>query len=206
MLAEERITEYLDQLKSSAPAPGGGAAAALSGAQGAALVMMVANLTVGKKKYAEYEELNRNVLEEAEHLLQGLIRGIDDDKGAFEVVSRAYALPKETPEEKAARKDAIAEASVHAAEVPLQAMRAACRALELNRELLGKSNRNLVSDLYVAALNLNACVQAAKYNVLANTPYFRDQEEAARLEDEARQLSDVSAKLSAEILADGDAR
>ncbi|MBQ6622186.1 MAG: cyclodeaminase/cyclohydrolase family protein, partial [Mogibacterium sp.] len=80
-------------------------------------------------------------------------------------------------------------------------MRAAWRALELTASLLGKSNRNLVSDLYVAALNLNACIQAAKFNVLANTPYLKDREVAEAMEAEANELSAKSIALSAEILA-----
>jgi formiminotetrahydrofolate cyclodeaminase len=89
------IEDYLQQLGSGAPTPGGGAAAALTSAQGAALIMMVANHTIGKPKYAEFEELNRDILAEAEVLLGRLMDGIDNDAEAFGKVSAAYALPRQ---------------------------------------------------------------------------------------------------------------
>jgi len=88
------IEEYLKRLGSGAPTPGGGAAAALTSAQGAALIMMVANHTIGKPKYAEFEELNKDILSEAEVLLGSLTDGIDNDAEAFGKVSEAYALPR----------------------------------------------------------------------------------------------------------------
>ena len=89
------IEDYLQQLGSGAPTPGGGAAAALTSAQGAALIMMVANHTIGKPKYAEFEELNKDILAEAEVLLGRLMDGIDNDAEAFGKVSAAYALPRQ---------------------------------------------------------------------------------------------------------------
>ena len=203
MIKDQKIIDFLNDLKSEAPAPGGGAVAALTGAQGAALVMMVANLTIGKKKYAEYEELNIRVRDEAQEVLNRLIQGIDDDKDAFTGVSNAYAMPKETEEEeKAARKKAIADASVNAGLAPLNACRAAVEGLRLNVQILGKSNKNLVSDLYVSALNLNACIQAAKMNVLANTSYLADKEMAASWEKEVAEIVKEADELTGTILAD----
>lgn len=202
MIKDQKIIDFLNDLKSEAPAPGGGAVATLTGAQGAALVMMVANLTIGKKKYAEYEELNIRVRDEAQEVLNRLIQGIDDDKDAFTGVSNAYAMPKETEEEKAARKKAIADASVNAGLAPLNACRAAVEGLRLNVQILGKSNKNLVSDLYVSALNLNACIQAAKMNVLANTSYLADKEMAASWEKEVAEIVKEADELTGTILAD----
>ncbi len=200
MIRDQKIIEFLDDLKSEAPAPGGGAVAALTGAQGAALIMMVANLTIGKKKYAEYEALNIRVRDEAQEVLSQLIQGIDDDKEAFTLVSDAYAMPKATEEEKEMRKAAISEASVAAGLAPLNACRAALAGLRLNREILGKSNKNLVSDLYVSALNLNACIQAAKLNVLANTPAMGSRETAMEWEQEVADIEKEAAELTANIL------
>ncbi len=200
MIRDQKIIEFLDDLKSEAPAPGGGAVAALTGAQGAALIMMVANLTIGKKKYAEYEALNIRVRDEAQEILSQLIQGIDDDKEAFTLVSDAYAMPKATEEEKEMRKAAISEASVAAGLAPLNACRAALVGLRLNREILGKSNKNLVSDLYVSALNLNACIQAAKLNVLANTPAMGSRETAMEWEQEVADIEKEAAELTANIL------
>jgi len=158
------IDEYLERLESGDPTPGGGAAAALTSAQGAALIMMVANLTIGKAGYEEFEELNKDILGEAEVLLKSLTEGIDNDADAFSKVSTAYALPKDD-ENRAAE---IASASVLAAEAPLVVMEDSLSALRLAATLQGRSNKNLESDIYVAALCLYAGIKSAKINVDEN--------------------------------------
>lgn len=203
-LVNTEISEYIEVLSSEAPAPGGGAVAALTAAQGAALIVMVANLTIGKKKYAEYEELNIGARDEARTYLEQLMRGVDEDKEAFEQVSKAYSMAKQTDSEKAARREAIAIASVGAADAPLKLMRAGVCALRLAADMIGKSNANLVSDLYVAALNLNAGVQAASYNVAANIPYIADRELAASWGAEAGELAGAAAELAGQILDAGN--
>lgn len=203
-LVNTEISEYIEVLSSEAPALGGGAVAALTAAQGAALIMMVANLTIGKKKYAEYEELNIGARDEARTYLEQLMKGVDEDKEAFEQVSKAYSMAKQTDSEKAARREAIAIASVGAADAPLKLMRAGVCALRLAADMIGKSNANLVSDLYVAALNLNAGVQAASYNVAANIPYIADRELAASWGAEAGELAGAAAELAGQILDAGN--
>lgn len=203
-LVNTEISEYIEVLSSEAPAPGGGAVAALTAAQGAALIMMVANLTIGKKKYAEYEELNIGARDEARTYLEQLMKGVDEDKEAFEQVSKAYSMAKQTDSEKATRREAIAIASVGAADAPLKLMRAGVCALRLAADMIGKSNANLVSDLYVAALNLNAGVQAASYNVAANIPYIADRELAASWGAEAGELAGAAAELAGQILDAGN--
>ena len=203
-LVNTEISEYIEVLSSEAPAPGGGAVAALTAAQGAALIVMVANLTIGKKKYAEYEELNIGARDEARTYLEQLMKGVDEDKEAFEQVSKAYSMAKQTDSEKAARREAIAIASVGAADAPLELMRAGVCALRLAADMIGKSNANLVSDLYVAALNLNAGVQAASYNVAANIPYIADRELAASWGAEAGELAGAAAELAGQILDAGN--
>lgn len=158
------VDEYLKRLASRSATPGGGAAAALTSAQGAALVMMVANLTIGKKGYEEFEELNKDILGEAEVLLGSLTEGIDNDADAFGKLSAAYALPKDN-ENRAAE---IASASVLAAEAPLMVMEDSIAALRLAAKLKGRSNKNLESDIYVAALCLYAGIKSAKINVDEN--------------------------------------
>lgn len=203
-LVNTEISEYIEVLSSEAPAPGGGAVAALTAAQGTALIMMVANLTIGKKKYAEYEELNIGARDEARTYLEQLMKGVDEDKEAFEQVSKAYSMAKQTDSEKVARREAIAIASVGAADAPLKLMRAGVCALRLAADMIGKSNANLVSDLYVAALNLNAGVQAASYNVAANIPYIADRELAASWGAEAGELAGAAAELAGQILDAGN--
>jgi len=183
-LIDEKINDYVDALSSGAPTPGGGAVAALTAAQGAALIMMVANLTVGKKKYAEFEELNVAAIEEAKGYLDQLMAGVDEDKKAFGQVASAYGMPKESDEEEAA----------------LKVMRAGTCALRLADSLIDRSNKQLVSDLYVAALNLNAGIQAAEFNVSANVPYIPDRELAESWKKESEKLSEEANAVSTKIL------
>lgn len=164
------IEDYLERLGSARPTPGGGAAAALMSAQGAALIMMVANLTIGKPEYAEFEDLNKDILGDAEVLLGSLTDGIDNDAEAFSKVAAAYALPK-TDEEK--RSAEIATASVLAAEAPLMVMEDSLAALRLAATLKGRSNKNVESDIYVAAHCLYAGIRSAKLNVDANLPAIK---------------------------------
>ena len=174
------IDEYLGRLGSAAPTPGGGAAAALTSAQGAALVMMVANLTIGKPEYAEFEELNKDILSEAEVLLGSLTDGIDNDADAFGKLAAAYAMPRgqnkgsadkdgdtEDPLAKE-RREAITSASILAAEAPLMVMEDSLAVLRLAATLQGRSNKNLESDIYVAALCLYSGIKSAKINVDEN--------------------------------------
>ena len=167
-LIEESIIDFVEQLGSGAPVPGGGAASALSGAQGAALITMVANLTIGKPKFAEYEELNQLALAEGNQLRAQLTSLIDRDAQAFSKLSDAYKLPKESAEDKAKRSKTIAEATLKATEAPFETMEIALKALYLCKSLIGKSNNNASSDLGVSAMNLLACINGAWLNVLIN--------------------------------------
>ena len=176
------INTYIELLGSSAPTPGGGSASALSGAQGIALILMVANLTIGKPKYAQYEELNQSALTEGTKLCAELIALIDRDAQAFSKLSQAYKLPRNSDEEKSNRATAIAEATLKATQTPFEMMDVSLKALYLCKSLVGKSNDNASSDLGVSALNLSACINGAWLNVLINlsgiknpetTEYFR---------------------------------
>ena len=162
---EISINEFAGRLGSGDPTPGGGAAAALESALGAALVMMVANCTIGKPKYAEFEELNRDVLAEAEALRSSLLEGMDKDAEAFGKLSAALAMPAGD-----ARDDALARASVEATDAPLAVMEDSLAALRLAAALMGRSNKNLESDLLAAAHSLSAGLQTAAANVEANLP------------------------------------
>ena len=164
------LGDFLKRLGSGDPTPGGGAAAALTSAQGAALIMMVANLTIGKPGYEEFEELNKDILGEAEVLLASLTDGIDNDAEAFGKVAAAYALPKTDKEKRSAE---IASASVTAAEAPLMVMEDSLAGLRLASTLRGRSNKNVESDILVAAHCLYAGLRSAKLNVEANLPAIK---------------------------------
>lgn len=168
MLVDKSIIDFINELKSDAPTPGGGGVAALNSAQGVALIMMVANFTVNNEKYSEWHPVCSEVLTECQTLLDVLVQGIDKDAEEFYKVISAYGLPRATEEERRNRSRAVSEASITAAEAPLTVMEASVRALELDIAILGRSNPNVESDLYVAARSLQAGLLSAKYNVDAN--------------------------------------
>ena len=175
-LAELKTAEFVDLLASDAPAPGGGSAAALEGALGAALTAMVCGLTVGKKKYAEFQELAEEAQKKATDLKARFVDVMDRDTEAFNVVSAAFGMPKETDEEKAARSAAIQKGLEGCTKTPFEMMELAVETLELTVSILGKSNDSAASDLGVSALSLRAAIQGAWLNVLINIGSLKNKE------------------------------
>ena len=175
-LAELKTAEFVDLLASDAPAPGGGSAAALEGALGAALTAMVCGLTVGKKKYAEFQELAEEAQKKATDLKVRFVDVMDRDTEAFNVVSAAFGMPKATDEEKAARSAAIQKGLEGCTKTPFEMMELAVETLELTASILGKSNDSAASDLGVSALSLRAAVQGAWLNVLINIGSLKNKE------------------------------
>ena len=173
-LAELKTAEFVDLLASDAPAPGGGSAAALEGALGAALTAMVCSLTIGKKKYAEFEELAAEAQKKAAGLKARFVDVMDRDTDAFNVVSAAFGMPKATDEEKAARSAAIQKGLEGCTKTPFEMMELAVETLELTASILGKSNDSAASDLGVSALSLRAAIQGAWLNVLINIGSLKD--------------------------------
>lgn len=197
-LVDMKITEFLDVLKSDAPAPGGGSASALSGAQGCALLMMVADLTLGKEKYRDFEEICLQAKKKGQSLYEELRASIDRDTEAFNLISAAFKLPKDTDEEKAVRRAAIADGTLTATEVPFNTMKLGFEALKLVESLIGKSNPNCSSDLGVGALHLKACIEGSWLNVKINLPGVKNEEKAAYFEKEGRSMYEASEKIAAE--------
>ena len=198
-LVDMTVTSYLDLLNSDAPAPGGGSASALCGAQGAALVSMVAGLTIGKKKYPDDQELCADVAVKASKLKDALLAQVDKDTEAFNLVSAAFKLPKETDEEKAARSKAIADATLVATQVPFETMKFCLEALQYSKSLIGHSNTNAASDLGVSALNLITCMKGAWLNVLINLGGVKDEEKAAAFRKEGEKMVKAAQKQADEI-------
>ncbi|MBS4026071.1 MAG: cyclodeaminase/cyclohydrolase family protein [Clostridia bacterium] len=175
MLVAKTVTGLIDELASSSPAPGGGSVAALSGALGAALGVMVCNLTIGKAKYeAVWAELEP-VKKEAEQLQQRLLELIDIDTDSFNKVMAAFKLPKETNEEKKVRSEAIQSATIGAAEVPLEVALLCLKALRFTPMLAEKGNENAISDIGVAAQQAEAGIQGAALNVKINLGSIKDE-------------------------------
>lgn len=197
-LVDMKITEFLDVLKSDAPAPGGGSASALSGAQGCALLMMVADLTLGKEKYRDFEEICLQAKKKGQSLYEELRASVDRDTEAFNLISAAFKLPKDTDEEKAVRRAAIADGTLTATEVPFNTMKLGFEALKLVESLIGKSNPNCSSDLGVGALHLKACIEGSWLNVKINLPGVKNEEKAAYFEKEGRSMYEASEKIAAE--------
>ena len=175
-LADLKVTEFVDLLASDAPAPGGGSAAALEGAIGAALTAMVCGLTKGKKKFAEFNDLAVEAEAKALALKDRFVDVMDRDTEAFNVVSAAFGMPKATDEEKAARSAAIQKGLEGCTATPFEMMEIALETLELTDSILGKSNDSAASDLGVSALSLRAAVQGAWLNVLINIGSLKNKE------------------------------
>lgn len=174
-LVEMTVSEFAAVMASDAPAPGGGSASALNGAIGAGLAAMVCALTVGKKKYAEYEALAVEAEKKAVALKDRFIEIIDSDTEAFNAVSAVFTMPKDTDEEKAARKAAMQEALKACTISPFEMMELATQALEVVTALVGKSNASAASDLGCAALNLRSAIQGAWLNVCINVGGIQDE-------------------------------
>lgn len=198
-LVDMTVTSYLDLLNSDAPAPGGGSASALCGAQGAALVSMVAGLTIGKKKYPDDQELCAEVAVKASKLKDALLAQVDKDTEAFNLVSAAFKLPKETDEEKAVRSKAIADATLVATQVPFETMKLCLEALQYSKALIGHSNTNAASDLGVSALNLITCMKGAWLNVLINLGGVKDEAKANEFRTKGEEMVKTAQKQADEI-------
>jgi formiminotetrahydrofolate cyclodeaminase len=187
------VGTMLEDLASSSPTPGGGSVAALSGALGAALVSMVCNLTIGKKKYADVEDEMKATLCESESLRLELAQLVDEDANAFDRVMAAMKLPKDTDEEKEARKVALEAALVDAASVPMAVMGKAVDVIGLAERAADKGNTNAVSDAGVAALMARSGAQAARLNVLINLGGIRREEHKDFVEQARARLGELSA-------------
>lgn len=179
---------FLSQLASETPTPGGGSAAALAGAMGASLVVMVCNLTIGRPKFAEVEAELRAVHAEASSLAAEMSSLVRRDAEAYEGFVDAMKLPKATDVEKALRKKAMGEAAVRAAEIPLETMRVALAVMRLAAVVAKKGNPHAASDGAVGALLARAAVRSADMNVRINLPSVQDEALRAKMLAEAEAL------------------
>jgi formiminotetrahydrofolate cyclodeaminase len=174
MIKQSAIDKFLDDLASQNATPGGGSAAAIIGAMGAALVAMVCNLTIGKKKYAGVEEEMKAVLTEAEALRHRLTGMVEDDVQAFDAVMGAYGMPKETDADKEKRSAAIQDALKLATDVPLRCCHSAREVIDLAAKASDKGNLNVISDAGVAVLAAYAALRSAALNVYTNAKMITD--------------------------------
>lgn len=188
MLKDLNIQEFILETAGSEPVPGGGSISALNGAIAGALAQMVANLTIGKKRYVDVEEEMKELAVKAEALRQELIADIDRDSDAYRLVFEAFKLPKETDEEKAYRTEQIQERTKLAANIPMAVARRAYELLTLAETVVAKGNNNAITDGCVAMMCARTAVLGALLNVRINLTSITDQEFVRALAEEADRL------------------
>lgn len=174
-LVDMRLRDFVDELSSDSPAPGGGSVAALAGALSSALSSMVCNLTIGKEKYKDVEHDMERLLDRVEDMKRRFMDLIDRDTEAFNKVMEALKLPKETDEEKRIRKEKIQDALKGAALVPLETARMCAEMIELCKEVAEKGNKNSITDVGVAAIMARAGLESAILNVKINLKSINDE-------------------------------
>jgi len=175
MLIDKKVGNFLDELASNSPTPGGGSVAALAGALGAALISMVANLTMGKKKYENVEEDIKKIISSSEKLRYELSHLVEEDVKVFNNFMATYKMPKETEDEKRIRAEKIQASLIEAAKVPLKVAYKCMDILTLSQEIAEKGNINVVSDAGVAALMADAAIDSAILNVKINLRMIKDE-------------------------------
>lgn len=188
MIKEQVIQDFLDVLSSKEPVPGGGGASALCGAIGNALGQMVANLTVGKKKYAEAEPEVKEHLEKMVKLQTEFTALADDDAKVFAPLAKAYSLPSETEEQKAYKAEVMETNLLAASAVPLQIMEKSMQMLTILDRLADIGSRMAVSDVGVAVQSTRAALLGAAMNVYINTKSMKDRNKAEELNNSANKM------------------
>ena len=188
MFTEKTCKEFIDILSSKEPVPGGGGASALVGAIGMALGSMVGNLTLGKKKYENYQEDIKVILQKAKKIQEELISLVEKDAEVFEPLSKAYGLPKKTEEEKAIREEVMEKALKAASQVPFEIMKKSLEAIELHEELSSKGTKIAISDVGVGVAFCKSALLGASLNVFINTKLMKDREYAEKLNREAEDI------------------
>src|SRR5213595_2987113 len=186
------LREFCNETLSDSPAPGGGSVAVLMGALGASLGGMVANLSAGKRGWDDKLEYFSQWAVKAQQLKDELLRLVDEDTVAFNKVMAAFALPKQSVEEKAARTAAVESATKYAAEIPLKVMETAAKSYELLSEMADKGNPASVSDVGVGALATRACIEGAALNVRINLASLKDEKFKTALANKVQEISESS--------------
>jgi methenyltetrahydrofolate cyclohydrolase len=197
-IGQMSLEQFLTELASKAPTPGGGSAASVMGAIGAALVSMVCNLTIGKDKYAAVEVAVKQHLGTADKLRAEITDTIALDIAAFDQVIAAYGMTRANGAEKSRRSVAIQRALTTATEVPLQSARLCAEVLKLSYEVAKVGNLNVISDAGVAAMAAYAGLKSAALNVYINAPNLHDESFASRCLNEIETLTAMADRVVAE--------
>lgn len=200
MLIDLTIKGFLDKTAGSDPVPGGGSISALNGSIAAALTEMVANLTIGRKKYAEVEDKMREVAGRMAEIRTVLANDIDKDSDAYDKVFAAFKLPKETDEEKAHRSNVIQETTKEAALVPMSVAENATAIMDTIAYVAHNGNQNAVTDATVAMMAARTCVLGALLNVKINLSSIKDEAFVKELSDKADRLEKEAIAKEQELL------
>ena len=196
------MNQFLEAVSSAAPVPGGGGVCAYAAALGMSLGSMVANLTTGKKKYAEYEEEIQEILKKAANVAAGLAAGVEKDAKAFEPLSKAYGLPKSTEEELAYRTQVMEKALAEAAAAPLSLMEEIMEALTILDRLSVIGSRLAISDVGVGVQLCRAALNGGALNVYINTKLMKNRELAEEMNQRVRKLSEEGNRLADKIFSE----
>ena len=200
MLADLTIKGFLAETASNAPVPGGGSISALNGAIATALTEMVANLTIGKKKYADVEGQMKTIAVEAATIRERLVDYIDKDSEAYDQVFAAFKLPKETEAEVAERSRVIQDATKEAALVPMKVAEEVGSVMETIIYVAHKGNRNAVTDACVAMMTARTCVLGALLNVRINLSSIQDEAFVKRMTQKADHLEAEAIRIEKKLL------
>ncbi len=198
-LVNKNCTEFVEALASKSAVPGGGGAAALVGAIGMALGSMVCNLTTGKKKYAQYEETIKDILEKAGRIEKELLEMIDDDAENFLPLSKAYGIKANTEEEKKKKEKVLEEALKQASEVPIKIVKTSYDAIKLHEELVDKGSRLAISDVGVGVQCLRAALISGQLNVIININSIKDIDYVNKVKEETEKLVVEGTKIADEV-------
>jgi formiminotetrahydrofolate cyclodeaminase len=201
LITQRPLETFLNELASGTPTPGGGSAAAIIGAMGAALLSMVCNVTIGKKGQEAVEADMRAVRDESERLRARLTAMVADDIAAFDGLMAAYRLPKSNEEEKSRRAEAIQSNLRAATEAPLACARACAAVVALSRRAAEKGFAGVISDAGVGVLAANSALRSAALNVFINAPSLKDRDYALAAIAEIEKLLDQCSRESESVFA-----
>lgn len=203
-LKDLSIEKFAELTASDAPAPGGGSVAAAAGALAAALAEMVANLTIGKAKYAEAEAEMKELAEKGRMIREKLTADIQRDSSSFTLYMAALKMPKDTEEEKGARREAMQNGLKEAAKVPLSVAETVAEVFPLAEAAVARGNANAVTDGLVSAMLARTAVLSALLNVKINLSSIKDEAFRTAMESQVRRLEETASEYERKILKSSD--
>lgn len=204
-MVEGSCVDFAQKLASKEAVPGGGGAAALVGAIGTALASMVVNLTLGKKKYAEYEETNKDIMAKAQKIQEELLDMVDLDAEHFLPLSIAYGMPKDTEEERALKEETMEKCLIQACQVPVDIVKKSYEAILLHQELVDKGSKLAISDVGVGVQCLRAALISGWINVVININMIKSEDYVATINQEVKPLVAQGTAIADEVYAQVEA-